>query len=323
MTFWSAVACRRFAPRNWRLIRKREQAPALQIFRKPQSLRAGSPSGLEAAIRSCSGLTVIEMLVSTTLLAVIVIGLTAMFVETQRAFKAGVRQSTTADAGRTVIEMVGNDLSQASDAGMLGVTNLFWSWFTSNYTYNYQDLPANVYRTNQQQEIFVLVHTNTEWMGIGYAVSNWAPGVGTLYRYLVSTNTPQLTNNILFDGFDAAAGSQQFGPHFDRVADGVIHLKIRAFDRFGNEFEEGEDYAYANAFYEFGYPAAAYTNDFYVPAAGLPNSIQLEVGVLEPETFEQLRAVPAGSPAQKAFLGRAGGHIQIFRQNIPIAAASR
>ena len=48
---------------------------------------------------------------------------------------------------------------------------------------NYQDSPANVYRTNQLQEIFVLVHTNTQWMGVGYAVSNYA---GTGRRHLVS-----------------------------------------------------------------------------------------------------------------------------------------
>ena len=60
-----------------------------------------------------------------------------------------------------------------------------------------------------------------------------------------------------------------------------------------------------------------------MPQAGLPSSIQLEVGVLEPEAFEQLRALPTNSPAYQAFLGNAGGKIQIFRQNIPIAGATR
>jgi hypothetical protein len=298
----------------------------------PGSRDAGIPradSGYpQSAIRNCRALTIIEMLVSTTLLAAIVVGLTAMFVETQRAFKTGIKQSTMTDAGHTIIDMVAADLSQVSDAQTPGITNLFWSWWTSNYTYQYQSSPANIYRTNQPQELFALVHTNTQWLGIGYAVSNWAPGVGTLYRYLVSTNAP-LTNNVLFSNFNYAVGTQTFGPHFDRVADGVIHLKIRAFDQFGNEYGQGMDYAYLNPGYEFTYPAPAHTNNIpnssanVVPQAGLPTTIQLEVGILEPEAFEQLRALPASSPAQKAYLGAAGGKIQVFRQNIPIAGATR
>ncbi len=273
------------------------------------------------------------MLVSTTLLAVIVVGLTAMFVETQRAFKMGIRQSTTSDAGRTVIDMVGSDLAQASDAGMPGViTNMCWSWYTNDETFQYQDTSTTAYRTNELQELFMLVHTNAQWLGIGYAVSNWGAanvGIGTLYRYVAPTSAP-LTNNSLFIPFwNNAMMGTDFGIGFDRVADGVIHFKISAFDQFGNEmaYYQPEMYSGTN-FYKFGYPAPAYTNYLnassnFVPPAALPNSILLEVGVLEPETFEQLRALPAGSAAQKAFLGRAGGHIQIFRQNIPIAAASR
>jgi len=267
------------------------------------------------------------MLVSTTLLVFIVIGLTAMFVETQRAFKTGLRQSTMADAGRTIVDMMSADLSQASDAQDPAITNLFCHWWTTNFTYQYEDASTIAYRTNQLQDIFVLVHTNTQWLGIGYAVSNWGPGVGTLYRYLLSTNAPLLDNSLFegfFNGFTPA-----FGLHFDRVADGVIHLKIRAFDPFGNEYPQGLDYARAEPFYDFGYPAPAHTNTLpnslanEVPEAGLPNSIQLEVGVLEPEVFEQLRSLPANSAAQTNFLGKAGGHIQVFRQNIPIAAATR
>jgi hypothetical protein len=253
-----------------------------------------------------------------------------MFVETQRAFKAGVKQSTMTDAGRTIIDMVAADLSQVSDAQTPGITNLFWSWLTANQTYQYQDSPANVYRTNQIQEIFALVRTNAQWLGVGYAVSNSAPGVGTLYRYVVLTNAPLLANT-LFSNFYYAVGTQTFGVNFDRVADGVIHLKIRAFDQFGNEngYEQGLDYATNKPLYEFTYPAPAYTvnlptnQPLVVPPAGLPAAIQLEVGVLEPEAYEQLRALPANSAAQKTFLGNAGGKIQIYRQNIPIAGASR
>ena len=173
--------------------------------------RTARPTALaKADLRHCRALTVLEMLVSTTCLVFIVIGLTAMFVETQRAFKAGVKQNTMTDAGQTIIDMMGADLAQASDAQNPFITNLYWGWAAMNTSSNYQDIPANVYRTNQLQEIFVLVHTNTQWVGVGYAVSNYAgTGAGTLYSYLASTNDP-LTNNVLCSNFIYSVYNQTF-----------------------------------------------------------------------------------------------------------------
>ena len=267
------------------------------------------------------------MLVSVTLLLLIVIGLTAMFVETQRAFKAGVRQSSMTDAGSAIIDMVAADLAQVSDAQAPNtIVNLYWGWEATNTSTQYQDSPNNIYRTNQLQEIFALVHTNSQWMGVGYAVSNYAGGAGTLYRFLAATNAP-LTNNVLFSIFtNALYGAPPYNTnYFHRVADGVVHFKIRAFDQFGNEspFEQGQDYAPVNS--SFFYPVPAYTNSLLLvaPPAGLPAAIQLEVAVLEPEAFEQLRALPPKSQAQKTFLGQAGGKIQIYRQNILLAGSTR
>ena len=280
-------------------------------------------------IRNCSALTVLEMLVSTTLLAFIVVGLTAMFVETQRAFKAGMKQATMTDAGQTILSMVASDLAELSDAHNPYITNLYWGWAAMNTSSNYQDYPTNIYRTNQLQEIYVLVHTNNQWLGVGYAVSNYGCGVGTLYQYLNSTNDPLTSSSgdILFTNFLNSAFYNNFGTnYFHPVANGVVHLKIRAFDRSGNESwqEQGNDFATTGD--SFSYPVLfSYTNtvlETNVPPAGLPNSIQLEVGVLEPDAFEQLRALPPG-PAQSSFLGKAGGKIQIYRQNIPIAGAAR
>ena len=280
-----------------------------------------------SSLRHCRALTVLEMLVSTTCLVLIVIGLTAMFVEVQRAFKAGVKQSTMTDAGHTIIDLVAADLAQASDAQDRKTVNLYWGWAGVNTSSNYQDIPANVYRTNQLQEIYVLVHTNTLWLGTGYAISNFAgTGAGTLYQYLASTNDPLETNNVLFNNFFNGVINQSFNPgYFHRVADGVVHLKIRAFDQFGNENgkEQGMDFFPGNT--NFSYPTPAYTNllGLLLPPADLPATIQLEVAILEPEAYEQLRALPTNSQAQRTFLGNAGGKIQIYRQNIPIAAAIR
>ena len=55
------------------------------------------------------------MLVSTAMLSFIVLGLTAMFIQTQKAFKTGIKQTTITDAGRAIIDMIASDLSQMSD----------------------------------------------------------------------------------------------------------------------------------------------------------------------------------------------------------------
>ena len=280
----------------------------------------------KSAIRYCRGLTVLEMLVSVTLLVFIVVGLTAMFIQTQRAFKSGVKQTAMTDAGHTIIDMVGADLSQASDAQNTNIYNLYWAWAAANTSSQFQDNVFNKYRTNQLQEIFALVYTNTQWVAVGYAVSNYASGAGTLYRFLTNTPAPLTTNAFLtiFNHFQSAVpGVATFDPaYFHPVAGGVVHLKIRAFDQFGNEsaFSQGEDFATNGS---FSYPVQAYTNNLLMaaPPAGLPNTIQLEVGVLEPDAFQQLRALPAISAG--TFLGKAGGMIQIYRQNIPIAGATR
>ena len=102
------------------------------------------------------------------------------------------------------------------------------------------------------------------------------------------------------------------------------HLKILAYDQFGNEnfYEAGSDYATADTY--FFYPVPAYTNNLgiIVPPAGLPSTIHLEVGVLEPDAFQQLRSMPTAQ-TQSNFLGKAGGKIQIYRQNISIPGATR
>ena len=67
------------------------------------------------APRNCRALTILEMLVSTAMLAFIVLGLTAMFIQTQKVFKTGIKQTTVTDAGRTIIDMIASDLSQMSD----------------------------------------------------------------------------------------------------------------------------------------------------------------------------------------------------------------
>jgi type II secretory pathway component PulJ len=272
------------------------------------------------------GLTVLEMLVSTTLLLLIVIGLTAMFVQTQRAFQAGVKQSGVSDVGSTVVDMIAADLSQISDSRNQTNINFFFGWASVNSTMQYQDSLSIPFRMNQDQEIFMLVHTNDQWEGIGYAVSNnvtGAAGAGTLYRFAEQTSAPLLDNHLFLD-FSNAVVNQFFPTNTcHRVADGIIHLKVYAFDQYGNEnpYEYGHDFDSANA---FSYPLPSSSADILIDSTNdLPGSIQLEVGILEPDTITKARALSSVGTAEVNLLSKAAGNVHVFRQQIPVAGVVR
>src|SRR5580658_2855816 len=179
------------------------------------------------------------MLVSTAMLSFIVLGLTAMLIQVQKAFKTGIKQNTITDAGRSIMDMMTSDLRQMSDAqnpypnlipytgpstytGTNPNLNFYWDAPVIGIT-NY--LNGVAIRTNELDSIFILEHTNTTWVGVGYAVSNY-PGVaiGTLYRYETNWNAlaPTLTNN-LFSAFYNNIISTNFSTNYwHKIADGVV-----------------------------------------------------------------------------------------------------
>ena len=128
------------------------------------------------------------MLVSTAMLSFIVLGLTAVLIQTQKAFKTGIKATTVTDAGRTILDMISSDLSQMSDGQNTNVTNFCWTWASNNVAYTTGATPSqlNPARTNQLDAIYILQHTNTTWTGVGYAVQQIVAGVGTLYRYQIT-----------------------------------------------------------------------------------------------------------------------------------------
>lgn len=261
------------------------------------------------------------MLVSTAMLSFIIIGLTAVFVQTQRAFKTGIKATTVTDAGRTIMDMIASDMRQMSDAQNIGVTNLYWTWSENSVQYD-NNLP---FRTNQIDEIYVLEHTNTTWLGVGYAVLNLVPNsgnaFGTLYRYQTNFNAPFITNS-LFWPFLNAIDTQEFTnqAYWHRVADGVISLKLRAYDQNGNEpWIESTyygDYATGGEHPpQISYPFSSNT---------LPNAVDVELAILEPEALAQARALTGVPTALNNFMSsNALTKMEVFRRRISIPVVAR
>ena len=75
--------------------------------------------------RCPSGFTVMEMLVSVTLLGVIVFGLYAMFNQTARALRQVTRQAEVFDGGRATMGLVAREVQEMVAAGRDNVVNAF------------------------------------------------------------------------------------------------------------------------------------------------------------------------------------------------------
>lgn len=280
--------------------------------------RVGGP-GLQDGAR---GLTILEMLVSTAMLSFMIFGLTLVFVHTQKVFKTGIKATTITDAGRTIMDMVGSDMRQMSDAGNVGVTNLYWTWNGNAAQYE-NGLP---FRTNQLDAIYVLEHTNTTWTAVGYAVLNLStsPDVGTLYRYQTNFSAPYITNN-LFWPFLEAVEEHSFTntAYWHRVADGVVSLKLRSYDQNGNEpWVESTYYGDYATDAQISYPLLSFNN---LPASNaLPNAVDVELAILEPEAFAQARGLAGVPVALSNFMSsNALTRMEIFRRRVSIPVVAR
>ncbi len=250
------------------------------------------------------------MLVSTTLLVVIVLGLTAMFVQTQKAFRGGHTQTDVMESGRTVVDMMARDFQQMSDAKDGNITNFFYG--IRNGSWLIQGDSVGNTRTNYMSDVFALEHINNIWYGAGYAISNTVgsgvsgtPLVGTLYRYVYSTNDLPTDNPCGIFLNQAVT----FGyTNFYRIVDGVIHLRARAFDANGVEI--------TNSF-----SSGVLELPIDQPQNPLPSSVEVELGILEPAVLEQVRAFGTNAIAQSNYLASRMGAVHIFRQQIPVRAA--
>jgi hypothetical protein len=180
--------------------------------------------------------------------------------------------------------------------------------------------------------------------------------LGTLYRFETNWNSPYpaLTKLVrpidgTFDPFysmflatsDGTVPSLYFSSNYwHPVADGVIDLRILAFDQNGNDADS--HFFTNNNNYYFSYPSYFYTNDIYsleypitslsiptnalanVLTKALPNAVELEFAILEPEALDQARSLAASTPALLNFLGsNAATRMEVFRQRVNVAAATQ
>ena len=288
--------------------------------------------------RSCRGLTLLEILVSVTLLIVIMGGLMLMFDQTQKVFVTGLRQVDVLEGGRAAADLVGRDFEQIAAGGRSWDTN-FYSAFKGWP----QNAPATILEPGAGgavqelflQEAFFLTKAD-DWSAIGYRVLdpsdppnslNSTPILmGALYRY--TTNSVHLYSTDFFGQF---VNSYREVPYNDdlveagqmsRVIDGVVHFKVIAYDSLGFRF--GETNVTDLQIFQSDDPDPVPYYAFR--GKKLPSAVEIEIGILEPEAVIRARALPGTGVAYTAnlrrFLGENSGKIHLFRQRIPIRVAA-
>ena len=244
-----------------------------------------------------AGLSLIEIMVSVALLTVIILGLLGMFNQTQKAFRAGVAQVDVLDSARASLEMMTRELEQTTASGTFA-PSLEIRTLTNSVrlpTYNI---------TTVLQEYFFLTKSNNVLIGTGYLVTN-----RTLYRFSSQTNLFAPPES-LYQVFTTATTNTGLG----RVAEGVVHLRLRAFNKHG-EFYRNNPTNYPSR----PDPFNSLEQNFSFRSNDLPSFVELEFGVVEPQVVGQIKSMPPFAAAQ--FLEKQAGRIHLFRQRIPIRTA--
>jgi hypothetical protein len=303
----------------------------------------------------------IEILITIGLLSFIILGLMLMFQQVQKAFRSSMTQTDVMESGRSITDMIIRDLEEMAplqlpyDATNYPFTSLNFLTGISAYSpiAANQDLPgttvnsgSGIWRTNTLQNFFFTSKSNQTFIGTGYCVlTNYQDGtgvdaVGTLYRYTTNCNRYSATNLVTMY-LAMSANATNLNMH--RIADGVVHFKIQAYDTNGTPLILSNAIAapplpqqlYFSSFTNLANGQPSYTpvlikntrwvfdglSEYYYYSNAVPAYVELEIGFLEQRTLDRYRALAEGSiSAARSYLTNHAAQVQIFRQRIPIRA---
>ena len=304
--------------------------------------------------------TLLELMVSVALLAVIIIGLLAMFTQVQRAWKSGITQVDVMEGGRAAIALVARDLQEMTANPSTNASHALPSLPPNSPTQvvslNFRAaIPQNspdillkqvddTVRVNVRQVVSFLTRVGDQWTGTAYIVSNDVAGVGTLYRLTASAPMDQSVQAVL-------GAYQSYPTNVNYLSDYVMApsfnlppipaswpgtlppYRTNGFARV----LDGVVHFTVDAFDTNGTRMlrSEVDGDFYCAnfynANGLniqmPSYVEVEIAVLEPAVLERFNArLDSGAPldifAATNYLHGKAGQVHIFRQRIPIRSAA-
>ncbi len=256
-------------------------------------------------------------MVAVSLLLVIMLGLLAMFTQTQKAFRAGMTQVDVQEGGRAGADTISRELEQIVPAYTVAT-----NFYEVTNSCSSQPLPpfTGAARLNVLEDLFFLTRQNQTWSGIGYHVALVGPGVGTLYRFIGATNIYQ-DPAPLWRAFAAAAANPNPAAGMSRFVDGVVHFKVRAYDRNGvwivaahtNFFSTNVLWSTAAVWQ----PGLQEVSLCQFTSNAVPAFVELELGILEDPALERFKALPSAT-ARQNFLQAHPGQVHLFRRRVAI-----
>jgi type II secretory pathway pseudopilin PulG len=285
--------------------------------------------------------SLIEILVVIGLLSVIILGLLAMFNQTQRAFRTGMTQVDVLEAGRAATEMIARELSQMTPASYTRDAVNFYAQMAP-FPPLLQPLPGTKNppekRTNVLGEVFFLTHENQigqpHWTGIGFWVGDQTgdplaavqSGWGTLYRFQSNTVfgvTPSPT--LLYSTYSFLPTRLQ---RSSRIIDGVVHFKVRAFTTNGTWITPDSPDVAASMKGRMRYSPAVPDEVDYVRLingnpvytftnTAVPGFVEFELGILEERALARVKSIP-DAVTRSNYLAQQAGRVQLFRMRVPV-----
>jgi hypothetical protein len=280
----------------------------------------------------------VELLLAVSITTIIIVALYSVFNHTQKALRASMGQVDVLEAGRAAMSLIVGELEQMSACYESNIVNLYVRPNPAAGLFE-QPLPGdNIYRTNLLDDFVFLSKQTNIWVASTYSVAFPRGGnqnnlVGTLMRYSVATNSPQLAISNTLQYADPPWTNFFFTNVFQPVIDGVIHLSLVPYDFQGQQLPPFDN----NGVLKFrrtrlsympprlnspglGFLPRATENRYYFISNGLPAFLELELGILEPTTYQQYRSIPSYTAATN-FLAKHAGQVHVFRQRIPIRTA--
>ncbi len=272
-----------------------------------------SSGAVPDAVRCGRGFSLIEIMVTVTLLAVIILGLVTMFNQTQRAFTTSLNQVDVLEGGRTASDMIAREMEQNSPSYYSNVFNFNVVPTVNSYIWPLANPPDVV--TNVMEKLFFLTRYNQQWNAVGFEVEPVNNGVGTLYRYS-SNNVPLPNLAFQVTNFMNATSLLSTNTNFNRIIDGVVNFRIRAFGTNGNllfvtNAPSGNIFVTTNIVGEYAY---------HFSSNAVPAYVEMELGILETRTLERYRSYSNSPSLARSYLTNHAAQVHIFRQRIPIRA---
>ncbi len=276
--------------------------------------------------------TIIELLVAISILTLIVLVLYGLFDQVQKALHSNIAQVDVHEGGRAGMELLSREMEQIQAGAP---------------PYQQALLGANENRTNVLEGITFLTHSNKSWFATSYKVlvftnkagnpfasdAQFADRVGTLCRFTLRVSDSDFANTNLLanimkilDPALAPIPNYQTLTNYQRVVDGVVHFRIRAYDTNGYSMNYLTTNRFANVSMIYDPlnsspigTLAAETRYTFVNSA-LPACLEVEMGILEPQVLERYRSYPNATVAGN-YLARQAGAIHLFQQRVPVRMA--